>query len=297
MAITNPWLVILCPYFGRWPSWINFFIESCKWNPEVQWLFYTDCGQPDNRASNVHIMPTSFNDYKALVRDRLCIAFNPSNPYKLCDLRPCLGWLHEREIVDFSFFGFGDIDVIYGNISKFYSPVTLADLDVISHHADLLSGHLALFRNTPDIRHAFERIPRYREFLAAPNYANLDEVKYMSVFFDPSATERKRFAEAHSNNLGWRGWHDGTMNYPNHWFWRRGSLTNECDGDRDFLYLHFIRWKSALPINNPPLLGESAWVGRDIIHTDWQRAATEGFCISAAGITAIGREFVNPDRP
>lgn len=40
----KPWLILLMPYFGRWPEWINLFVESCKGNPGVRWRFYTDCG-------------------------------------------------------------------------------------------------------------------------------------------------------------------------------------------------------------------------------------------------------------
>src|SRR5947208_1133673 len=49
----RPWLIMLCFYFGRWPAWINFFVESCKWNPDVHWRIYTDCGEPENHASNI----------------------------------------------------------------------------------------------------------------------------------------------------------------------------------------------------------------------------------------------------
>jgi len=34
-------------YFGQRPPWIDFFVESCKWNPDVRWRFYTDCGEPN----------------------------------------------------------------------------------------------------------------------------------------------------------------------------------------------------------------------------------------------------------
>jgi hypothetical protein len=77
------------------------------------------------------------------------------------------------------------------------------------------------------------------------------------------------------------------MNYPQRWFWRRGHLTSERDGDRDFLYLHFMRWKSTRWANKPPLPGEGAWIGRELIHTDWRQAANDGFCISPAGFTSI----------
>ena len=28
-------IAILIPYFGEWPAWIDFFVESCRWDPVV----------------------------------------------------------------------------------------------------------------------------------------------------------------------------------------------------------------------------------------------------------------------
>jgi hypothetical protein len=282
----SPWLILLCPYFGRWPAWMNFFIESCKWNPDVRWRFYTDCGEPENRAGNVDYVPISFDDYKARVRARLGVAFDPVDPYKLCDLKPALGFLHEQDTVGYPFFGYGDVDVIYGNISGFYGEERFADLDVVSTHPERLSGHFAVLRNTHALRYAFERIPNYRALVEAPQQTGVDEIQFSDVFLTPG-TERSLFVERHSTVLSGRGWHDGTMNYPWRWFWRRGRLTNERDGEREFLYLHFMRWQSARWINNPPVPGEAAWAGRDIVRLDWRRAA-DGFCISPEGFTPLG---------
>jgi hypothetical protein len=279
------WLILLCPYFGRWPAWMNFFVESCRWNPDVRWRFYTDCGEPENKAGNIDYVPISFEAYKALVRSRLGIAFDPGDPYKLCDLKPALGLLHQQDIEGYPFFGYCDLDVIYGNIARFYGSERLAGFDVVSTHPELLSGHFAVLRNTPDLRHAFERVPGYRAQLEAPHFTGFDEHQF-SLVLPKSAAERALFTERYSTVLSPRRWHDGTMNYPQRWFWKRGQLTNERDGEREFLYLHFMRWQSARWINNPPQPGEAAWVGRDIIRMDWRRA-TDGFCVSPAGFTAI----------
>jgi hypothetical protein len=279
------WLILLCPYFGRWPAWMNFFVESCKWNPDVRWRFYTDCGEPENRAGNIDYVPISFDDYKALVRSRLGIAFDPADPYKLCDLKPALGLLHEQDIAGYPFFGYCDLDVIYGNIARFYDGERLAGFDVVSTHPELLSGHFAVLRNTHQLRHAFERISDYRAQFEAPQYTGFDEHQF-SRMLPKSAAERALFTERYSTVLSPRRWHDGSMNYPQRWFWKRGRLTNERDGEREFLYLHFMRWQSARWINDPPQPGEAAWVGRDIIQMDWRRAA-DGFCVSPAGFAAI----------
>lgn len=282
---SKPWLLMICCYFGRWPPWIDFFVESCKWNPGVCWRFYTDCVEPANKAANIEYVQISFAGYKALVSARLGCRFDPPEAYKLCDLRPALGFIHEQDIADYPFFGFGDIDVIFGNISQFYGPERLSAFDVISTHPERISGHFAVLRNCPDIRGAFERIGNFRSLLERPDYLGLDEMQFARTFLEVER-ERCLFVERYSTVLSPRRWHDGTMNYPQRWFWRDGRLTNECDGRREFLYLHFMRWQSARWINDPPVPGEAAWVGRDIIHLDWQLAA-DGFCISPEGITPI----------
>lgn len=282
----QPWLILLCYWFGPWPDWMNFFVESCKWNPGVRWRIHTDCSEPENKADNISYVHVSFADYKALVRDRLDIAFDPPSPDKLSDVRPAFGFLHERDTEGFPFFGWGDLDVVYGDISRFYGPQQLANVDVVSTHPERLSGHFTVLRNIPSLRRAFEEIPDYRGMLESPDQFGVEETQFHQVFRKSRAFRRTSFVERHSTVLSPRGWHDGTMNYPQRWFWRRGHLTNERDGSRDFLYLHFMRWKSTRWINNPPLPGEGAWVGRKFVDADWRRAATEGFCISPAGFTS-----------
>lgn len=300
----DPWLIMLIPYFGRWPAWINLFIESCKWNPGVRWRFHTDCREPENKATNVDYVHLSFDDYKALVRERLEIAFNPADPYKLCDLRPCLAYIHEREVAGFQFFGYGDIDVIYGNIDNFYTSEIRERFDVLSTHPERLSGHFTVLRNTVAFRHAFERIAGYRLLLEKTSYAGMDEGAFKSVFCPggnkPSVVKRSvnsdprlLFEERYSTVLSPRGWHDGTVAYPQRWFWRRGCLTNEYDAEREFLYLHFMRWQSGRWQSDFPAPGEAAWIGLEqIVRLDWRVAVTDGFCISPAGFTPIGPEIL-----
>ena len=51
--MTAPRLLFVIPYFGRWPFWMPFFLKSCRFNPDVQWLFFTDCGALPDAPSNV----------------------------------------------------------------------------------------------------------------------------------------------------------------------------------------------------------------------------------------------------
>ena len=231
------WLIMLMPYFGRWPEWINLYIESCKWNPDVRWRFFTDCGEPENRAANVDYVHLGFADYKALVRDRLRIAFDPSDAYKLCDLKPAYGDIHERDIAGYRFFGYGDIDLVYGKIGDFYSRAQRARINAFSLRADMFAGHFAVLRNIRPLRRAWRRIPGYGEALAQPHYCTMDEWAFGRVFrppgpdapllrrmlarFDPC--RRSQLVQQCTTVLSPKGWFDGSMNYPQRWCWKHGA--------------------------------------------------------------------------
>ncbi len=76
--------------------------------------------------------------------DRLGISFCPDNPYKLCDLRPFYGYVHKDLLETYDFWGFGDLDLLWGDIKKFCADKILDRKDVFSTHADRVSGHFAL---------------------------------------------------------------------------------------------------------------------------------------------------------
>jgi hypothetical protein len=113
--------------------------------------------------------------------------------------------------------GYGDLDVIYGDISRFYGPQQFAEIDVVSTHPERLSGHFAVLRNTAALRYAFEDIPNYRALLEAPHQNAVDKAPFSQDVLK-SPAYRTLFVERHSAVLSTRGWHDGTMNYPQRWF-------------------------------------------------------------------------------
>jgi hypothetical protein len=285
----SPSLAIIGFYFGRWPAWIEFFVETCKWNPDIHWFIYTDCSMPENRADNVVIRDISFADYKALARRRTGITADPDDPYKLCDLRPAQGHIHADDIAGFDFFGFGDLDVFYGRIRGIFTDALLNAHDVLSTHPEIVSGHFAVLRNTEELRRAYELMPAFDHWMHKPDYFRVDDREFAHLFEPAGALAhlRTRFVEEYSTILSPRGWHDGTMNYPLRWLWKNGRLTNSADGAREFLYLHVMRWKSRRHAGATPAATEGAWTRLDrIVKLDWRRAGQDGFCISPDGITA-----------
>lgn len=288
-----PSICFIIPYFGRWPFWMPLFLESCRTNPDIDWLLFSDCGEPEGLPANVRVEPVTYADYCSLVSDRLGISFSPVNPYKLCDLKPALGFIHQEQLRGYDFWAFGDLDLIYGRLRRYFTDERLARYDLFSTHARRVSGHLCLIRNTDVMRQLFMRMPHWQERLGDQEHHALDEGAFSRLFlwrknfpkplfnlvgrFNP-LRRRSEFIEAFSTPSGCIPWIDGGFHFPHRWFWRDGCLTNDQDGDRQFPYFHFAIWKrgewsdKTAPTQEAmqALAGKRAWVVDEEGFSQWE---------------------------
>lgn len=178
-------IAIIIPYYGQWPSWIDLFFVSCKNNDTIDFHFFTDLSIPDvaSNERNIRFHQISFVDYCTYASRQLGIDFHPVNPYKLCDLRPFYGFIHQNILKDYDFWGYGDIDLIWGNIRHFYNDKILSMHDILSTHADRFSGHLTLVHNLSYINNRAFDIPNWQSLLIDnKNYA-LDEQHFTLQFY------------------------------------------------------------------------------------------------------------------
>lgn len=255
---TPPSLCFVIPYFGQWPFWMPFFLASCRANPDVDWLMFTDCGAMADCPPNVRIVATTYADYCMRVSVALGIEFAPANPYKLCDLKPALGYIHEEELRAYEFWAFGDLDLIFGDLRAYFTAAQLEGKDLLSTHRRRVSGHCCILRNNQRMREAYRLIPNWQGLFADPMHHALDEGAFSRIFirrknwpnwmFRLAAQcnpwyRRARFVEAYSTPGAKVAWVDGGYDFPRRWFWREGVLTNDRDGARTFPYFHFPVWK------------------------------------------------------
>ena len=195
---------IVIPYFGTWPDWIDLFLYSCEQNRSVDFIIYTDCVIPKLQYENIEFISISFRAYCEHVSERLKIDFRPSSPYKLCDLKPFYGFIHQDILKHYEFWGFGDVDVIWGNISNFYTKELLEKYDVFSTHNDRLSGHLAILRNSEKYTDLCFHISDWKKKLISnENYA-LDEADFSRILFPESKIIGKFYRQIMMRFLDWR---------------------------------------------------------------------------------------------
>lgn len=268
------------------------FLRSCAENPDIDWLFFSDCGVPDNLPGNVQVRTVTYGDYCSLVSQRLKIEFQPESPYKLCDIKQALGYIHQDSLEGYDFWAFGDIDVIYGHLRTYFTEQRLARYDLFSTHARRVSGHLCLMRNSSRMREAFMLIPNWRERFVDQRHHALDEGAFSRIFLwrknfpKPlfelvgkfnSWRRRSEFVEAYSTPNAGSVWIDGTRNFPQEWYWRQGRLSNDLNGEREFPYLHFFGWK------------RDAWSGLSSTDADSMRNLAEqpAWKINAEGLAPL----------
>ena len=285
-------LLLFSPWFGPWPEWIEFFVESCKWNPEVDWLIHTDRDPPENTAPNVTFQQMSLAEYRQVLSERLGIDASAVTPYKICDFRPTFGHVFDAAVEGYGHFGYCDLDVIFGDLRAFFSDELLSGYDAVSAAPDRMAGHLSVFRNTRRSRNRFRGIRHWRRILSDPDPAGMDEASFTKLFRPKRRRLIRRFLARRTLFADLAATPGGSLTMPDgapiplRWEWHRGKLRHEERPDGT-VYLHMMYWQSDRWLA-PGL--EAPWPKLPrIVQCDWREAASRGFSISPEGIR-LGRQ-------
>lgn len=262
-------IIFLIPYFGKFPEWEHLYFETVKQNKNIDFYFFTDCDIEKHEAKNIFYQKMSFQEYINFANSKISINFNPKNAYKLCDLRPLYPIIHEDIIKEYDFYGWTDLDLLLGDIRSFYTDDLLSKYEVFSTHAIRIAGHMALFKNTYKNKNIYKNIYRWQEALENPEFVGIDEHgitnAYTLTVFDKInqkfnlninnfvtrfLSKRKKrklyMVEQYTTPFTTIPWTDGSINsqQPDTWYYKNGQVTNNRDGDRKFIYIHFMNFKS-----------------------------------------------------
>jgi hypothetical protein len=152
----------------------------------VDWIFPTDCPAPETNGTNLKFLPLTLKEFNAISSNIFGFPVQIKHPYKICDLKPAFGELFEEHLKDYEFWGYGDLDLVYGNIREFVSDNDLDEHDIISNHPDFITGHFCLLRNTRAIKELYKKGGAYKTCFANEKYTGFDEqLKEFSINPDP----------------------------------------------------------------------------------------------------------------
>ena len=286
-------IAVVIAYFGDWPVWMNFFVESCRANRDISWIIVGNTDPPPNRSPNVRYVRTSFDEYKDRLSHTFKARVNLTHPYKLCDLKPALPYVHRDMTAGYDFVGFGDLDVIYGDIRSFYDDQLLSRFDMLSSHRDRVSGHLFLMRNSEKNITAFQRVPGWKETLRERDYLSFDERKFFNFLRGTRARLLAKVGFQQPQCLFQERYSTPAATDHMRWYWQDGTLTNEFYPHHPFMYLHFMSWHSNRWLGSQQHVQEDApapWARlREVVQIDWRDARKSGFMIGPDGIKDIER--------
>ncbi|WP_057906502.1 DUF6625 family protein [Ligilactobacillus araffinosus] len=146
-------VAMIIPYIGKFPKYFDTTIYTYSKNQNIDWFFFTD--QPiekyNGKYKNIFFNKITLEEikYRAEIvsgkRDIECDA-----PYKLCDYRPLYGEIFNKYVSDYQYWGYCDIDTVFGDIEKFINGPIQKEYDKIGNW-----GHFTIIRNTPEINHRY----------------------------------------------------------------------------------------------------------------------------------------------
>ncbi len=258
----------IIPYYGNFPNYFQLFLNSCKYNPDFEWLIFTDNHESYDWPANVHVHHETFKDMQERVRN--AFPFHPElkTPYKLCDLKPMYGYLFSEYLKEVAFWGYCDCDLIFGNLDMFITDSMLESYDKI-----FVLGHCSLIRNTKENNTRFmlplDGRPLYQDVLQSERIFTFDEsylpTNVNEIFKQSGA---RIFTEDYSANTRARGtvfqitrYHDDLHMYLTEnpqqavYIWSSGHLYRYCTNlgtfsQMELMYMHLQRRKMTVSDSN-----------------------------------------------
>ncbi|MFN4364731.1 DUF6625 family protein [Chryseobacterium hispalense] len=166
-------------YFGKsWPEYFKHFLFSCKYNPDVDFLLFTNLEAPFH-LPNVHFIKiSSLAEFSELASKKLNLSINILDGYKLCDFKPTYGLIFQDYLQGYDFWGYCDIDIIFGNIRYFITEKLLKKYDVISPHKDYPAGFFTLLKNNEQCINLFRQSKDYAYILQNTRHFCFDECNF-----------------------------------------------------------------------------------------------------------------------
>lgn len=254
-----PRICIMAVYFGPLPAWFALWAASCADNPDIDFLIVTD-QEPGELPANVRLQPETLGGVRRRLELALGCEVALERPYKLCDYKPFMGLAFADELTGYDYWGFADLDLVFGDLEGFFRYEDLWRYDKF-----LPLGHLFLFRNSSEVNKRV-KLPVHGEELwqrvvgsdenQAFDECGINEIyaehgfpAYMGHPMADITIAQRRFTLGFRFDMRDGRYQASTLRrYPNYkrqvFYWRDGrtgrlALDHGEVVDEPFLYVHF----------------------------------------------------------
>ena len=242
-------IAIISVYYGTLPTFYRLWLRSCEYNPTIDFYLVTDI-PVENLPKNVRIIKLTFPEFHALAEKKLGRKVRIDAPYKLCDYKPMYGQILEDYLVGYDYWAHCDMDMVFGDLRKFFDEYELSKYDRFLH-----LGHLSIYRNTPQCNHYYQltgsKCGTWEEVVANPQNCLFDEWNGIYGIFHEnhlSMFEERVFADISMIYSRFRL----ALDDPNYdqqvFYWEDGHVyrtywMNGEEKTEEFIYIHFKKRK------------------------------------------------------
>lgn len=147
-------IVFIIPYFGKFKNYFQLFLNSCEKNKEYcDWIIITDNNSHFIYPENVYLIHSTFEEVQNKIKEKFNFKISLEYPYKLCDYRPAYGYIFSDLIEHYMYWGYCDIDLIWGDFSLLFKKINIEEYDKIF---DL--GHCTIYKNNLENNRRFMKM-------------------------------------------------------------------------------------------------------------------------------------------
>lgn len=147
----NKCIFIIC-WFGKLPAYFDIWLQTAKYNSKFDFLILTDDSYKNTLPDNVFFRKYSLPQFRERAKEVLKSQVSIKRAYRVCDFRPMYGLIFSEYITKYDFWGYCDLDLIFGNIDSFVTDKMLCDNDAIFN-----AGHFTLIRNIARTNNLFKQ--------------------------------------------------------------------------------------------------------------------------------------------
>lgn len=134
-------IAIIVTWFGDLPAYFSAWLKSAERNVDIDFYLFFDRDVYSN-ATNIHFIRTTMQNEITRISEKIGEVIKITDAYKFCDLRPSFGIGYQEYLKDYNFWGYCDIDMVFGNIRSFLTDEVLDEYERLYNY-----GHLTIFRN------------------------------------------------------------------------------------------------------------------------------------------------------
>lgn len=174
-------LAFIIPFFGTWPAFTNLFLLGCEKNRQADFLLCSENSPSFPLPENVRHIAMNNGEIQTRFEKSLGMKLGVIPGHKLCDFRPFFGLAFADLLKGYSFWGYCDVDMMFGDLNHILNDPALDSADIFSAHHRQFVGHCTFLRNCAEVNRLGFEIHGIKDLLLNPATAAADEERFSRV--------------------------------------------------------------------------------------------------------------------